>query len=115
MASASRHVPDNFYNSTGDEQWGPLYLYKGLPVLSRSTPPGSEPVALNIGRNPSLCEELYNQYDDEYENEQLDNAAAANETASGPGWGVEPSVIIPRSAYPSSERRGTRGSGRSRR
>ncbi|KAF7907950.1 hypothetical protein EAE99_011777 [Botrytis elliptica] len=54
----------------------------------------------------------YEIYDEEYENEQLDSAAAANETVSGPGWRVEPSVIVPRSAYPSSESRGHRSSGR---
>ncbi|KAF5870357.1 uncharacterized protein Bfra_009741 [Botrytis fragariae] len=239
MANAARHVPDNFYNSTGNDQWGPLHLYAGLPVLNRPTPSGTEPVALNVGRNHSSCENCqavppinfpgahfrwkyshlvdnpacrlgmeralanapvvtqaqgeylhgqafadnndhgqmpppvpipahpsmpssaaqntyantqsryvspyplqqsqqpqqqqqqytqqpptiqpvfdqssYDIYDEEYDNEQLDSAAAADETASGPGWGVEPPVIVPRSAYPSSESRGDRGARRGRR
>ncbi|KAF7891684.1 hypothetical protein EAF00_007986 [Botryotinia globosa] len=254
MANVERNVPDN-YNSTRNAQWGPSYPYTGMPVLSRATPPGSEPVALNVGGSPSYCEvcrtmpplestetlaqwkyehvantlecrlrmasaladtpvvtqtqgeylhgqafvdnnnygqmlppapiptnpsmpppaaqntyantqnlpqqpqqpqqqqytqqppmiqpvlsqssydilddeyeneqqqytqqpptiqtpfsqSSYDILDDEYENEQLEIAAAANETASGPGWGIEPSVIVPRSAYSRSESRGHRG------
>ncbi|TGO11882.1 hypothetical protein BTUL_0099g00150 [Botrytis tulipae] len=255
IANADRRVPDNFSNYTADAQWGSSYPYTGMPVMSRATPPGSEPVALNVGRSYSHCEvcretppvdwtkthaqwkrkhvantlkcrvemasvlantpvvtqaqeeylhgqsfgdnhdygqvpppapipnypsmpppaaqnlyantqnppqqaqqsqqqqytqqsqqqqyaqqpqqqqytqepqqqqytqqpptiqpvfsqSSYDILDDEYDDEQRDLAAAANETASGPGWGIEPSVIVPRSAYPSSESRGNRDSGR---
>ncbi|KAM0126127.1 hypothetical protein ACHAO1_010230 [Botrytis cinerea] len=233
MTSNPRDVSDDVADYTRYDPWEPAHPYVGMSVLNRPMPPGTEPVALNVGRNPSVCEvcnarppinstesypqwkwkhlneknscrlgmsrifnnapvvteveggylhgqafadsndheqmappasiptypsirppaaqntyssaqgqnitqytpqqpqppyfhqpptvqpffaqELYDQYDDEYDNEQLDNIATANETASGPGWGVEPSVIIPRSTYSNSERRGYRGVGRNHR